>query len=219
MAGETEVIKETVSGSGGSGLGGLGWAGVGASVLGAGMGYLQYRKGVKQAKKIDEMGMESFADAQLPEYKEVENRYKKISEQGLEQPEVNEFMRRASAATYAQQLNAKTMAGGSLARYTLALNNANMIAGIGTLAANNFQRKMVGLQGYTGQLDRTQNRVDQDIQMENQRRLQGGAAAAGLAQQGGQNMVGALGSLASTLVYSGAGSKQTDDQTTTSSGG
>lgn len=176
-----------------------------AAGVGAVGGYLQYRKGMKEAKRLDEMGLKSMAEAQLPEYKDVEARYKQISEQGLGSAETNEFMRRAQSAQYAQQLAAQTMAGGSLARYTLALNNAQMISGLGTLAAQNFQRKMQGLTGYERQLGVRQGRTDADIQMENQRRLAAGQAAAGLAQQGGQNMIGALTSFATSAMTADTG--------------
>jgi len=172
----------------------------GAGVVG---GYLQYRKGMKEAKRLDEMGMESMAEGQLPEYRDVEARYKQMSREGLGAAETNEFLRRAQSAQYAQQMAAQTMAGGSLARYTLALNNANMISNLGALSAQNFQRKMQGLGGYERQLGIRQARTDADIQMENQRRLAAGQAAGQLAQQGLQNVIGGLTSFATSAMAAG----------------
>lgn len=169
----------------------------GAGVVG---GYLQYRKGMKEAKRLDEMGLESMAEGQLPEYRDVEARYKQISQEGLGTAETNEFLRRSQSAQYAQQMAAQTMAGGSLARYTLALNNANMIANLGALSAQNFQRKMQGLGGLERNIGIRQARKDADIQMENRRREAAGQAAAGLAQQGLQNVIGGLTSFATSAM-------------------
>jgi len=181
-----------------------------AAGLGVAGGYLQYRKGMKEAKRIDEMGMESMAEARLPEYADVEAEYKQIKRTGLGSAETNEFLRRSASAQYAQQLAAQTMAGGSLARYTLALNNANMIANLGALSAQNFQRKMQGLSGLERNLAQKQARVDADVQMENQRRLAAGQAAAGLAQQGLQNVIGGLTSFATSAMAAGSGGGGTE---------
>jgi len=179
-------------------------------------GYAQYRKGVKEAKAADaevKRTQDAYAQTMLPEYRDVEARYKRISQSGMESAEVNEFMRRASSAQYAQQMAAQTMAGGSLARYTLALNNANMLGQIGTLAASNFQRKMMGLAGYERQLGTRQARTDTDTQFKRQMLMQRGQAAAGLAQAGLGNITGALSSIASgamSAAGSGGGGSITD---------
>jgi hypothetical protein len=183
----------------------------GAALLQAGMGYAQYRKGVKEAKAADaevKRTQDAFAQTQLPEYRDVEARYKRISESGMESAEVNEFMRRARSSQYTQELRAQTMAGGSLARYTLALNNANMLGQIGTLAASNFQRKMQGLAGYERQLGTRQARTDTDTQFKRQMLMQRGQAAAGLSQSGLANITGALSAVASGAM-SAAGSADT----------
>lgn len=174
-------------------------AAIGAGVQ-AGAGYLQYRKGVKEAKAADrdlKAQQDAYAQTMLPEFRDVEARYKRISESGMEGAEVNEFMRRAQSAQYAQQMAAQTMAGGSLARYTLALNNATMLGQIGQLAAGQFQRKMQGLAGYERQLGTRQQRTDTDTAFKRQMLMQRGQAAAGLAQSGMANITGAFSSLAS----------------------
>lgn len=199
---------------------GLAIASGASSLLGAGIGYAQYRKGQKEARRLDELGMESMAEATLPEFRDVEAKYRQISEAGLGAAEVNEFMKRAQTSMYAQQMGAQTMAGGSLARYTLALNNANYLNQMGILAGQQFQRKMQGLTGYERQLGMRQARTDADIQMENQRRLAAGQAAANLSAQGLQNIVGGVSSLASTFGYlagSGDGDKKDTTGATTGS--
>lgn len=193
-------------------MGALAIAGVAAG-LQAGAGYLQYRKGVKEAKATDaqlKAQQDAYAQTMLPEYKQIEARYKNISESGMEQAEVNEFMRRAQSAQYAQQMAAQTMAGGSLARYTLALNNAAMLGQIGTLAAQNFQRKMQGLAGYERQLGMRQQRTDTDTAFKREMLMQKGQAAAGLAQAGMGNITGALSGLASAAMTAeyGTGTKE-----------
>lgn len=168
---------------------------IGGALLQAGIGYAQYRKGVKEAKKTDaelRAQQDAYAKTMLPEYKDIESRYKQISESGMEQTEVNQFMRRAQSAQYAQQEAARTMAGGSLARYTLALNNAAMLGQIGQLAAGQFQRKMQGLTGLERQIGIRQERIDTDTSFKRQMLLQKGQAAAGLSQSGLQNIAGAL---------------------------
>lgn len=174
-------------------------AAIGAGVQ-AGAGYLQYRKGVKEAKATDaelKAQQDAYAQTMLPEFRDVEATFKRVSESGMEQAEVNQFMRQASSEQYARQLAAQTMAGGSLARYTLALNNANMLGQIGQLAASNFQRKMMGLSGYERQLGMRQQRTDTDTAFKRQMLMQRGQAAAGLAQAGMANITGAFSSLAS----------------------
>lgn len=178
---------------------------LGSATSGAITGYLQYRKGVKEAKKLDEMGLESMSGATLPEYRDVEAKYRQISDAGLSEAEVNEFAKRAQSSMYAQQLAAETMAGGSLARYTLAMNNANYLNQMGVLAGQQFQRRMQGLAGYERQLGLRQSRIDADIQMENQRRLAAGQAAANLSAQGLQNIVGGVSSLGTFAAYSAGG--------------
>lgn len=180
-------------------MGPLAIAGIAAGAQAIG-GYLQYRKGVKEAKATDKelkAQQDAYAQTMLPEYRDVEARYKRISESGMEGAEVNEFMRRAQSAQYAQQMAAQTMAGGSLARYTLALNNATMLGQIGTLAAQNFQRKMQGLAGYERQLGTRQQRTDTDTAFKRQMLMQKGQAAAGLAQAGLGNITGAFAGIAS----------------------
>lgn len=169
------------------------------------VGYAQYRKGQKEAKRLDELGMESMAEATLPEFRDVEAKYRQISETGLGAAEVNEFMKRAQTSMYAQQMGAQTMAGGSLARYTLAMNNANYLNQMGILAGQQFQRRMQGLTGYERQLGMRQARIDADIQLENQRRLGAGQAAANLSAQGLQNIVGGISSAATFAAYSAGG--------------
>jgi hypothetical protein len=180
---------------------------LGAISSGIGMiaGYAQYRKGQKEAKKLDELGLESMAEATLPEYRDVEAKYRQISETGLGAAEINEFMKRAQTSMYAQQMGAQTMAGGSLARYTLAMNNANYLNQMGILAGQQFQRRMQGLTGYERQLGMRQARTDADIQMENQRRLAAGQAAANLSAQGLQNIIGGVSSFATSAAYSSMG--------------
>jgi hypothetical protein len=163
--------------------------------------YGQYRKGIKDAKSIDEMGLKSKEDATLPEFYKVEQRYKDIADNGLSEAETSNFIKNASAANYATQLNAKSMAGGSLARYTLALNNSNMVSALGNLTAQNFQRRLQGTQLYSGMLSKRQARIDSDIDTENQARLRAGAAASGLASQGGRNGVGALAAFGTAAMY------------------
>lgn len=170
------------------------------ALLRAGIGYAQYRKGVKEAKATDEAlkaQQDAYAKSMLPEYRDVEARYKQISRSGMEQAEVNQFMRQAQSAQYAQQMAAQTMAGGSLARYTLALNNASMLGQIGTLAAQNFQRKMMGFAGYERNLAIRHQRIDTDTAFKRQMLLQKGQAAAGLAQSGMANITGALSGITS----------------------
>jgi hypothetical protein len=181
---------------------------LGAISSGIGMiaGYAQYRKGQKEAKKLDELGLESMAEATLPEYRDVEAKYRQISETGLGAAEINEFMKRAQTSMYAQQMGAQTMAGGSLARYTLAMNNANYLNQMGILAGQQFQRRMQGLTGYERQLGMRQARTDADIQLENQRRLAAGQAAANLSAQGLQNIIGGVSSLGTVAAYSAMGS-------------
>lgn len=169
------------------------------------VGYAQYRKGQKEAKRLDELGMESMAEATLPEFRDVEAKYRQISETGLGAAEVNEFMKRAQTSMYAQQMGAQTMAGGSLARYTLAMNNANYLNQMGILAGQQFQRRMQGLTGYERQLGMRQARIDADIQLENQRRLGAGQAAANLSAQGLQNIVGGISSAGTFAAYSAGG--------------
>lgn len=197
---------------------GLAIASAASSLIGAGIGYAQYRKGQKEAKRLDELGMESMAEATLPEFRDVEAKYLQTAETGLGAAEVNEFMKRAQTSMYAQQMGAQTMAGGSLARYTLAMNNANYLNQMGILAGQQFQRRLLGLEGYKGMLGIRQTRIDEDIRLENQRRLAAGQAAANLSAQGLQNIVGGLSSMASTfgsLAGSGGGK---DDGTGTSTG-
>lgn len=176
-----------------------------SSGLGMAVGYAQYRKGQKEAKRLDELGMESMAEATLPEFRDVEAKYRQISETGLGAAEVNEFMKRAQTSMYAQQMGAQTMAGGSLARYTLAMNNANYLNQMGILAGQQFQRRMQGLTGYERQLGMRQARIDADIQLENQRRLGAGQAAANLSAQGLQNIVGGISSAGTFAAYSAGG--------------
>lgn len=181
------------------------------------IGLFQRNKGVKEAKKADaalKAQQDAYSQTTLPEYRDIEARYKRISESGMEGAEVNEFMRRAQSAQYAQQMAAQTMAGGSLARYTLALNNATMLGQIGTLAAQNFQRKMQGMAGYERQLGMRQQRTDTDTAFKRQMLMQKGQAAAGLAQSGMANITGALSGITSGAMSALAGGGGGGDRTT-----
>jgi hypothetical protein len=173
-------------------------AGIGAA-LGAGAGYLQYREGKKEAERIDKIPRQTMAGARLQEFTGLESQYKDISQQGLGAAETNEFMKRAASANYANQLNAQSMGGGSLARYVNSLNNFTMINQIGALAGQNFSRRMQGLQGYTGLLNQKQQGINQDVMMANQRLDRAGQAAAQLQQQGLANIAGGIGSGLSSL--------------------
>lgn len=173
-------------------------AGIGAA-LGAGAGYLQYREGKKEAERIDKIPRQTMAGARLQEFTGLESQYRDISQQGLGAAETNEFMKRAASANYANQLNAQSMGGGSLARYVNSLNNFTMINQIGALAGQNFSRRMQGLQGYTGLLNQKQQGINQDVMMANQRLDRAGQAAAQLQQQGLANIAGGIGSGLSSL--------------------
>lgn len=168
-------------------------AGVG-SLIGAGVGYAQYRQGKKKAEEIDAMHKPTLEEARLQQFSGLESQYRDISQQGLGAAETNEFMKRAASANYANQLNAQSMGGGSLARYVNSLNNFTMINQIGALAGQNFGRRMQGLQGYAGLLNQKQQAINQDVMMKRQEIAQAGQAAAQLQQQGLTNMVGAIGS-------------------------
>jgi hypothetical protein len=179
------------------------WGALAGATVGAGIGYLQHRKGIKDAKRIDEMGLESYSDSTLPEYRDVENKYRDIANYGIGSGEANTFMNKSNSAMYAQQLNAQSMAGGSLAKYTLAMNNANVINAQANLASQNFQRQMQGLQGFTSMLNMRQGRADRDTSMENESRLRAGQAAANLSSQGLSNIAGAVSMGSQLLAYSG----------------
>lgn len=166
---------------------------IGGAALGAGAGYLQYREGKKEAERIDKIPRQTMAGARLQEFTGLESQYKDISQQGLGAAETNEFMKRAASANYANQLNAMSMGGGSLARYVNSLNNFTMINQIGALAGQNFGRRMQGLQGYTGLLNQKQQAAYQDVSMYNQRLDRAGQAAAQLQQQGLANIAGGIG--------------------------
>ena len=181
------------------GLGAAPWMAAGGAVLGAAAGYLQYREGKKEAERIDKLPRQTMAGARLQEFTGVEGQYRDISQQGLGAAETNEFMKRAASANYANQLNAQSMGGGSLARYVNSLNNFTMINQIGALAGQNFSRRMQGLQGYTGLLNQKQQAVNQDVMMANQRLDRAGQAAAQLQQQGLANIAGGIGSGLSSL--------------------
>lgn len=189
-----------------------------SSGIGMAAGYAQYRKGQKEAKRLDELGMESMAEATLPEFRDVEAKYRQISETGLGAAEVNEFMKRAQTSMYAQQMGAQTMAGGSLARYTLAMNNANYLNQMGILAGQQFQRRLLGLEGYKGMLGVRQTRIDEDIRLENQKRLAAGQAAANLSAQGLQNIVGGISSVGTFAAYSAMGGDGTGKDKGTGTG-
>lgn len=181
------------------GLGAAPWMAAGGAVLGAAAGYLQYREGKKETERIDKMPRPTMAGARLQEFTGLESQYKDISQQGLGAAETNEFMKRAASANYANQLNAQSMGGGSLARYVNSLNNFTMINQIGALAGQNFGRRMQGLQGYTGLLNQKQQAINQDVMMTNQRIDRAGQAAAQLQQQGLANIAGGIGSGLSSL--------------------
>jgi hypothetical protein len=181
------------------GLGAAPWMAAGGALLGAGVGYLQYREGKKEAERIDKLPRQTMAGARLQEFTGLENQYRDISQQGLGAAETNEFMKRAASANYANQLNAQSMGGGSLARYVNSLNNFTMINQIGALAGQNFSRRMQGLQGYTGLLNQKQQGINQDVMMANQRLDRAGQAAAQLQQQGLANIAGGIGSGLSSL--------------------
>lgn len=181
------------------GLGAAPWMAAGGAVLGAAAGYLQYREGKKETERIDKMPRPTMAGARLQEFSGLESQYKDISQQGLGAAETNEFMKRAASANYANQLNAQSMGGGSLARYVNSLNNFTMINQIGALAGQNFGRRMQGLQGYTGLLNQKQQAINQDVMMTNQRIDRAGQAAAQLQQQGLANIAGGIGSGLSSL--------------------
>jgi hypothetical protein len=171
----------------------------GGALLGAAAGYFQYRQGKKKAEEIDKMPRPTMAGARLQEFTGLENQYKDISQQGLGAAETNEFMKRAASANYANQLNAQSMGGGSLARYVNSLNNFTMINQIGALAGQNFSRRMQGLQGYSGLLNQKQQAINQDVMMKRQEIAQAGQAAAQLQQQGLANIAGGIGSGLSSL--------------------
>jgi hypothetical protein len=181
------------------GLGAAPWMAAGGAVLGAAAGYLQYREGKKEAERIDKLPRQTMAGARLQEFGAVENQYKDMSQQGLGAAETNEFMKRAASANYANQLNAQSMGGGSLARYVNSLNNFTMINQIGALAGQNFGRRMQGLQQYTGLLNQKQQAINQDVMMANQRIDRAGQAAAQLQQQGLANVAGGIGAGLSSL--------------------
>jgi hypothetical protein len=181
------------------GLGASPWiAGIGAAAGVAG-GLYQYFEGKKKAAEVDKMPRPTMAGARLQEFTGLENQYKDISQQGLGAAETNEFMKRAASANYANQLNAQSMGGGSLARYVNSLNNFTMINQIGALAGQNFGRRMQGLQQYTGLLNQKQQGINQDVMMANQRLDRAGQAAAQLQQQGLANIAGGIGSGLSSL--------------------
>jgi hypothetical protein len=171
----------------------------GGAVLGAAAGYMQYREGKKEAERIDKLPRQTMAGARLQEFTGLENQYRDISQQGLGAAETNEFMKRAASANYANQLNAQSMGGGSLARYVNSLNNFTMINQIGALAGQQFSRRMQGLQGYTGLLNQRQQAAYQDVSMANQRLDRAGQAAAQLQQQGLANIAGGIGAGLSSL--------------------
>jgi hypothetical protein len=181
------------------GLGASPWIAATGAALGVAGGLYQYFEGKKKAKEADAMPRPTMAGARLQEFTGVENQYKDMSQQGLGSAETNEFMKRAASANYANQLNAQSMGGGSLARYVNSLNNFTMINQIGALAGQNFGRRMQGLQGYTGLLNQKQQAVNQDVMMTNQRADRAGMAAAQLQQQGMANVVGGIGSGLSSL--------------------
>jgi hypothetical protein len=181
------------------GLGASPWLAGAGALIGAGAGYLQYREGKKEAERIDKIPRQTMAGARLQEFTGLESQYKDISQQGLGAAETNEFMKRAASANYANQLNAQSMGGGSLARYVNSLNNFTMINQIGALAGQNFSRRMQGLQGYTGLLNQKQQGINQDVMMANQRLDRAGQAAAQLQQQGLANIAGGIGSGLSSL--------------------
>jgi hypothetical protein len=181
------------------GLGAAPWMAAGGALIGAAAGYMQYREGKKEAERIDKLPRQTMAGARLQEFTGLENQYRDISQQGLGAAETNEFMKRAASANYANQLNAQSMGGGSLARYVNSLNNFTMINQIGALAGQNFSRRMQGLQGYTGLLNQKQQAVNQDVMMANQRLDRAGQAAAQLQQQGLANIAGGIGSGLSSL--------------------
>ena len=181
------------------GLGAAPWMAAGGALLGAAAGYFQYRQGKKEAKRIDDIERPTISGARLQEFSGVEGQYKDMSQQGLGSAETNEFMKRAASANYANQLNAQSMGGGSLARYVNSLNNFTMINQIGALAGQNFSRRMQGLQGYTGLLNQKQQGINQDVMMANQRLDRAGQAAAQLQQQGLANIAGGIGSGLSSL--------------------
>lgn len=174
--------------------GGNPWfVGIGAA-LGVAGGLYQYFEGKKKAKEIDAMHKPTLGENRLQEFKGIESQYKDISQQGLGAAETNEFMKRAASANYANQLNAQSMGGGSLARYVNSLNNFTMINQIGALAGQNFGRRMQGLQGYTGLINQKQQAINQDVMMRRQEINQAGMAAAQMQQQGLGNISGAIGS-------------------------
>jgi hypothetical protein len=181
------------------GLGAAPWMAAGGALIGAAAGYMQYREGKKEAERIDKLPRQTMAGARLQEFTGLENQYRDISQQGLGAAETNEFMKRAASANYANQLNAQSMGGGSLARYVNSLNNFTMINQIGALAGQNFSRRMQGLQGYTGLLNQKQQGINQDVMMSNQRLDRAGQAAAQLQQQGLANIAGGIGSGLSSL--------------------
>jgi hypothetical protein len=181
------------------GLGAAPWMAAGGAVLGAAAGYMQYREGKKEAERIDKLPRQTMAGARLQEFTGLENQYRDISQQGLGAAETNEFMKRAASANYANQLNAQSMGGGSLARYVNSLNNFTMINQIGALAGQQFSRRMQGLQGYTGLLNQRQQAAYQDVSMANQRLDRAGQAAAQLQQQGLANIAGGIGAGLSSL--------------------
>ena len=181
------------------GLGAAPWMAAGGALIGAAAGYMQYREGKKEAERIDKLPRQTMAGARLQEFTGLENQYRDISQQGLGAAETNEFMKRAASANYANQLNAQSMGGGSLARYVNSLNNFTMINQIGALAGQNFSRRMQGLQGYTGLLNQKQQGINQDVMMANQRLDRAGQAAAQLQQQGLANIAGGIGSGLSSL--------------------
>lgn len=181
------------------GLGAAPWIAGAGALIGAVAGYSQYREGKKKAAEIDKMPRPTMAGARLQEFTDLENQYKQISQEGLSAAETNEFMKRAASANYANQLNAQSMGGGSLARYVNSLNNFTMINQIGALAGQNFGRRMQGLQQYTGLLNQKQQAINQDVMMRRQEIAQAGQAAAQLQQQGMANIVGGLGAGLSSL--------------------
>lgn len=156
------------------------------------IGYRNYKKGMEEAKRIDAMGLESKADAILPEYRDLQASYQRTADVGLSSSEVNQFMKQAQSSMYAQQMGAQTMAGGSLARYTLAMNNANYLNQMGILAGQQFQRKMEGARGVERIAGIRQQAVFSDIDLENMKRQQAGAAAAARAQQGMRDVIGSI---------------------------
>lgn len=194
------------------------WIAAAGVVLGAGIGYAQYREGKRKAAQIDAMHKPTLEEARLQQFSGLESQYKDISEQGLGAAETNEFMRRAASANYANQLNAQSMGGGSLARYVNSLNNFTMINQIGALAGQNFGRRMQGLQGYAGLLNQRQQAINQDVMMKRQEIAQAGMAAAQLQQQGLSNMVGAIGAGVSAFGKMSGGGEETGGGTSGGTG-